>query len=75
MLLPRTVTNLYNEWPAWLQNAHRKLDEAVLEAYGWPPDLGDEQLLERLLSLNLERAAVEDAPVERPAEASEDWQR
>ena len=29
-------------------------------AYGWPADLTDEQILERLLGLNLERAA-EDA--------------
>ena len=35
---------------------HTELDRAVLEAYGWPPDLTDEQLLERLLALNLQRA-------------------
>ena len=28
-------------------------------AYGWPTDLTDEQILERLLALNLERAAEE----------------
>jgi hypothetical protein len=33
-----------------------KLDEAVLAAYGWPGNLGDEEILERLLKLNLERA-------------------
>jgi hypothetical protein len=37
--------------------AYRKLDEAVLDAYGWPHDLGDEEILERLLALNLERTA------------------
>jgi len=26
-------------------------------AYGWPHDLSDEEILERLLTLNLERAA------------------
>ena len=26
-------------------------------AYGWPPDIGGEEILERLLSLNLERAS------------------
>ena len=26
-------------------------------AYGWPADITDEQILERLLALNLERAA------------------
>jgi type II restriction/modification system DNA methylase subunit YeeA len=59
-LKPRTLTNLYNERPTWLDLAHRKLDEAVLEAYGWPHDLSDEEILERLLALNLERAAGEE---------------
>jgi len=58
-LAKRTLTNLYNERPAWLVNAHRKLDQAVFSAYGWPVDLTDEQILERLLALNLERAGVE----------------
>ena len=52
----RTLTNLYNERPAWLDLAHRKLDAAVFAAYGWPVDLSDEELLEKLLALNLERA-------------------
>jgi type II restriction/modification system DNA methylase subunit YeeA len=56
----RTLTNLYNQRPTWLDLAHRKLDEAVLDAYGWPHDLGDEEILERLLALNLERAAREE---------------
>jgi type II restriction/modification system DNA methylase subunit YeeA len=55
-LKKRTLTNLYNERPAWLANAHRKLDEAVSAAYGWPVDVGDDELLGRLLALNLERA-------------------
>lgn len=55
-LKKRTLTNLYNARPTWLSNAHRKLDVAVLDAYGWPNDLGDEEMLERLLALNLERA-------------------
>jgi hypothetical protein len=54
----RTLTNLYNERPAWLDLAHRKLDQAVLDAYGWPHDLNDDDLLARLLALNLERAAA-----------------
>jgi hypothetical protein len=29
----------------------------ILDAYGWPADLSDEQILEKLLALNLERAA------------------
>jgi hypothetical protein len=56
-LKKRTLTNLYNERPAWLDLAHKKLDAAVAAAYGWPADLSDEQILERLLALNLERAA------------------
>ena len=55
----RTLTNLYNESPTWLRNAHAKLDAAVADAYGWPNDLSDEQILERLLALNLERAEAE----------------
>lgn len=56
-LAKRTLTKLYNERPTWLDLAHKKLDAAVFAAYGWPPDLSDEQILERLLALNLERAA------------------
>ncbi len=52
----RTLTNLYNARPTWLDLAHKKLDSAVFAAYGWPADLTDEQILERLLALNLERA-------------------
>jgi hypothetical protein len=55
-LKQRTLTNLYNRRPTWLDLAHRKLDEAVLDAFGWPHDLTDEEILERLLALNLERA-------------------
>jgi hypothetical protein len=64
-LKKRTLTNLYNERPSWLDFAHKKLDAAVAAAYGWvragqaETDLTDEQILERLLALNLERAAEE----------------
>jgi len=54
-LKPRTLTNLYNQRPTWLALAHRKLDQAVFAAHGWPADLTDEEILERLLALNLER--------------------
>jgi hypothetical protein len=57
-LKKRTLTNLYNENPTWLQDAHRELDEAVLDAYSWPKGLSDQEILTRLLQLNLER--VED---------------
>jgi hypothetical protein len=57
----RTLTNLYNDYyPTWLTNAHAKLDEAVADAYGWPTDLNDEEILDRLLALNLRRAAEEE---------------
>lgn len=54
-LRQRTLTNLYNEPPTWLQHAHERLDEAVFAAYGWPADLSDGQILARLLELNLSR--------------------
>jgi hypothetical protein len=53
-LKKRTLTNLYNERPTWLDLAHKRLDEAVFEAYGWDPGMSDEDLLEALLRLNLE---------------------
>ena len=51
----RTLTNLYNDPPTWLELAHRRLDEAVFAAYGWSPDLTDGEILARLLELNLAR--------------------
>lgn len=61
-LKKRTLTNLYNERPAWLANAHRKLDEAVFAAYGWPVNLSDDDLLAKLLELNLSRAGTAGGP-------------
>ena len=58
-LKQRTLTNLYNQRPAWLALAHKKLDEAVFAAYGWDAGMSDEELLESLLKLNLERAESE----------------
>jgi hypothetical protein len=57
----RTLTNLYNRRPDWLAEAHRRLDAAVLDAYGWPHALSDDEILARLLALNLERAARQGA--------------
>jgi hypothetical protein len=60
-LKDRTLTKLYNARAEgkmeWLANAHRALDAAVFAAYGWPPDLSDQEILSRLLALNHERAA------------------
>jgi hypothetical protein len=44
-----------------LKEYHDRLDAAVALAYGWPLDLSDEQILERLVALNAERAAEEKA--------------
>lgn len=58
-LKKRTLTNLYNARPAWLDNAHKALDAAVAQAYGWndyTPEMPDEEILRRLLALNLARA-------------------
>jgi len=57
-LKKRTLTNLYNARPAWLDNAHKALDAAVAKAYGWndyTPEMPDEEILRRLLALNLAR--------------------
>ena len=59
ILRKRTLTNLYNERPTWLDNAHRDLDAAVAAAYHWPVDISEEDALARLLALNLERAAAD----------------
>jgi hypothetical protein len=63
-LKKRTLTNLYNVRPTWLDNAHKALDAAVAAAYGWAdytPEMPDEEILRRLLALNLERSARSDA--------------
>jgi len=57
ILKTRILTNLYNERPAWLDNAHRDLDAAVAAAYGWPAEISEEDALSRLLALNPERAS------------------
>ena len=62
-LKKRTLTDLYNARPAWLDHLHRRLDEAVAEAYGWGEDfragtLTDDEILARLFALNQQRAAT-----------------
>jgi hypothetical protein len=54
-LKKRTLTNLYNDRPTWLANAHVRLDATVFAAYGWPEDIPDEEILRNLLTLNRER--------------------
>jgi hypothetical protein len=60
ILRQRTLTNLYNERPVWLANAHRELDNAVAAAYGWSVDLTDEEILAQLLLLNVEQGNSRD---------------
>jgi type II restriction/modification system DNA methylase subunit YeeA len=57
-LRERTLTNLYNQRPQWLIDAHADLDAAVAFAYGWPADITEEDALARLLELNLARASA-----------------
>ncbi|QIG79215.1 class I SAM-dependent DNA methyltransferase [Stakelama tenebrarum] len=40
---------------------HDRIDAAVADAYGWPQDLTDEAIVERLVALNAERHAEEQA--------------
>ena len=51
----RTLTNLYNDPPTWLELSHKSLDAVVFAAYGWSPDLTDGEIVSRLLGLNLGR--------------------
>ncbi|MCE2748311.1 MAG: class I SAM-dependent DNA methyltransferase [Rhodobacter sp.] len=63
ILKTRTLTNLYNSRPAWLDNAHKALDQAVADAYGWGDDwtrgMGEDDILARLFRLNQDRAATQ----------------
>ena len=52
-LARRTLTTLYNSTPTWLLQAHERLDRAVHVAYDWPYPLDDDDILGRLLELNL----------------------
>jgi hypothetical protein len=44
-----------------LKELHQQIDDLTADAYGWPRDLSDEQILERLVALNVERAKEEAA--------------
>lgn len=68
-LKKRTLTNLYNARQKgeahWLDNLHRELDLAVAAAYGWidyTPAMADEEILRRLLKINLERSMDTNLP-------------
>jgi hypothetical protein len=63
-LKKRTLTNLYNQRPTRLANAHATLDRAVWAAYGWndpvSAEVEEDAILARLLALNLERLSKHD---------------
>ncbi len=42
-----------------LKQIHDDLDSAVFEAYGWQPTLSDDEILEKLVALNADRAEEE----------------
>lgn len=75
-LQARTLTNLYNARPAWLSMAHKTLDAAVASAYGWTDyteAVGDDEVLSRLLKLNLACPADQDKPrVQKSTQAQVD---
>jgi type II restriction/modification system DNA methylase subunit YeeA len=62
-LKKRTLTNLYNQRPTWLAQLHAALDRAVWSAYEWddpdPAEVPEDEILARLLALNLERAGAQ----------------
>ena len=56
-LRKRTMTNLYNARPQWLDDAHNAVDAAVAAAYGWAPEIPEDDALQALLELNQARSA------------------
>jgi hypothetical protein len=48
-----------------LRELHDKIDVTVADAYDWPADLTDDEILARLVALNKERAAEEKAGLVR----------
>jgi type II restriction/modification system DNA methylase subunit YeeA len=70
-LRERTLTNLYNQRPQWLIDAHRGLDATVAAAYGWPADISEEEALAKLLELNLTRAAANGPIIENGGDEEE----
>jgi hypothetical protein len=74
-LKKKTLTNLYNARPAWLSMAHEAIDKAVAAAYGWTdytPAMTDDEILKRLLALNLSCAATSATVVSEDSIGSED---
>lgn len=57
-LRKRTLTNLYNQQPAWLVQTNEELDRSVHAAYGWRYPLAPDEILSALVELNLSRKAA-----------------
>jgi hypothetical protein len=81
-LRERTLTNLYNQRPQWLTDAHRDLDAAVAAAYGWQPDISEMDALAKLLELNLSRGVAFESTIVQPKSkrksrrvTPEEWRR
>jgi len=58
-----TFTNLYNQRPHWVDQAHLTLDASGAAAYGWDDytlNMSNEEILRQLLALNLERPLAGD---------------
>lgn len=69
----RTITDLYNEAPPWLSDAHQKLDRAVARAYGWADysvSISDDELVSRLLALNHAQSSDLFVASTKPADES-----
>lgn len=63
VLKKRTLTNLYNARPAWLDHAHARLDATFADGYGWGADwragrMDEAEILARLFALNQARAGA-----------------
>ena len=56
-LKTRTLTNLYNARPQWLDDAHEALDAAVAAAYGWDTGIPEEDVLAELSERNFAASA------------------
>jgi hypothetical protein len=65
----RTLTNVYNQRPTWLDHAHAALDAAVFAAYEWPEHPSDDEILGRLMDTNLARAASKSTTIDPPGRA------
>ena len=72
-LKSRTMTDLYNELPTWLENAQAVLDQAVASTYGWldySVSMSADTILSRLLDLNHKQASDLFAGSERVVRSS-----